>query len=339
LPAEKLRKNSANRKISVSSAENRPLSQPKVSICFDIVGRLGKGNNKGIGGFCMPECASTGARGAAWSDRTPVRDASMLEDQFRDQETLSDRSAIGLTGFASDVVSMLLTRGVERPTQLDPGLLDRFVAALLSYEAHRTADLRQEFRRLRVTPNALAELYIPAAARRFGEAWMDDTMNFCDVTLATSRLQSLLHELTSGFFDEERRGTGEGTVLVVVPAGEQHMLGGLSLAWQLRRRGISVCLQMSPSLAALRKLVENRRFDGAFVSVASDRHFDSLKTLVSALKGADSTSRLSVVVGGPVTTFDAPDIATVGADLVTSDVDAALERMGVLPARLKAGRF
>lgn len=263
----------------------------------------------------------------------------MFEGHVADVEGSGERLPGGGSAFASDVVALLLTRGTDRPAVLDDALLQRFMSVILSSDVQKVSDLRQEFRRLRVTPNALAEIYIPEAARRFGEAWLADRMSFCEVTMGSARLQAVLRELTSGFFDEEHLPSEKGTVLVVVPQEDQHTLGGLSLAWQLRRRGISVCLQIAPSLPHLHRLAANRRFDGVFVSASSDRYVPALKTLVNALKKVDNASRLVVALGGPILEIDPAAAAEVGADILTNDINRALDAVGVQTTRPLAGRF
>ncbi len=261
-----------------------------------------------------------------------------MEDMSRGLELPTDRVTVGLSRFASDVVALLLERGGARPAVMDEALLQEFMRVVVTGNLAEIAELRQEFRRLHVTPGSLAELYIPAAARRFGEAWLNDTMTFCEVTLGSARLQSLLHDLTSDFFDEEMDSSVGGLVLIVVPAGEQHTLGGLTVAWQLRRRGVSVCLQIGPRLEAVRTLVANRRFNGAFVSIGSSRRLEELPELVAAMKSS-ATHSLMVAVGGATAEADKDLVARSGADIVTCDLDEALGIMGVAMARARVGRF
>jgi MerR family transcriptional regulator, light-induced transcriptional regulator len=261
-----------------------------------------------------------------------------MEDMTRGLELPTARLAVGLSRFAFDVVDQLLTRGGARPVVLDEALLAQFMQTITAGDLDGIAQLRSEFRRLHVTPGGLAEIYIPEAARRFGEAWLNDQMTFCEVTLGSSRLQSLLHDLTSDFFDEEMQELVNGVVLVIVPEGEQHTLGGLTVAWQLRRRGVSVCLQIGPALEAVRSLVANRRFNGAFISIGSSRHLAGLTELVKAMKSHQNHS-LMVAVGGAIAEEERETVAKSGADIVTCDLDEALGVMGVAVSRPRAGRF
>lgn len=260
-----------------------------------------------------------------------------MEDLPRGAEFLGDRVG-GVSDFASDVVNLLLTRGAERPVVMDEPLLARFMAAVISGSTQALAEMRSEFRRLNVTPGALQDLYIPEAARRFGAAWLADEMSFCEVTIGSSRLQSILHDITGSFQDDDRRDSSCGVVLVIVMAAAQHTLGGLTLAGQLRRRGVSVCLQIGPTAAVLRNLVQSRTFDGVMISVGTVEEVDQLETVVNVLK--DATKRtLPIAIGGGAAAARIDRIAASGADIVTSDLSEALDFMGVLTLRPRTGRF
>jgi MerR family transcriptional regulator, light-induced transcriptional regulator len=259
-----------------------------------------------------------------------------VDGQHNDSQFLIDRSG-GVTDFASDVVALLLSRGSDRPAVLDETLLHRFMAAAMSGTSIGFEALRAEFRRQNITPGVLQDIYIPEAARRFGSAWLADEMSFCEVTIGSSRLQAILHDISEIFSRDDRVGTG-GVVMVVVPARAQHTLGGLTLAGQLRRRGVSVCLQIGPTDADLRDLVQNRRFDGAMISVATQAEADRLASIVNILKSATKRT-LPVAIGGSGSVEYKDQIDASGGDIATCDLTKALDFMGVATLRPRTGRF
>jgi MerR family transcriptional regulator, light-induced transcriptional regulator len=260
-----------------------------------------------------------------------------MDDQRRGVELQGERAG-GLSDFASDVVALLLTKGAERPVVLDEPLLQRLLAAVLSGDTEAVAALYPDFRRMNVTPAVLADLYIPEAARRFGDAWLTDEMSFCEVTIGSARLQNMLRDITEGFANQDRRDAPRGLILVIVLYGAQHTLGGLGLAGQLRRRGVSVCLQMGPSDAALRDLVADRRFDGALVTIATTDQIPALTKVVNVLKVA-TKGTLPIAIGGAVIALHKDQLAATGADIVTNDLGEALDFMGVMTLRPRSGRF
>lgn len=260
-----------------------------------------------------------------------------MDDQRRGVELQGERAG-GLSDFASDVVALVLTKGAERPVVLDEPLLQRFIAAVLSGDPEAVTSLLPEFRRMNVTPAALADLYIPEAARRFGDAWLTDEMSFCDVTIGSARLQNMLRDITEGFASQDSRDAPRGLILVIVLRGAQHTLGGLGLAGQLRRRGVSVCLQIGPSDDALRELVAECRFDGALITIATTDEIDTLKNVVNVLKTA-TKGTLPIAIGGSVVALHKEQFSVPGADIVTNDLGQALDFMGVMTLRPRSGRF
>lgn len=100
--------------------------------------------------------------------------------------------------------------------------------AYVKYLLHRGLDLE----------TLLLHLMAPAA-RRLGELWEADRIDFVDVTIGTSRLQQLLHHLT---FPPRTREDDQNRHLLLVPApGEQHTFG-LVMASELFRRAGGMCM-------------------------------------------------------------------------------------------------
>jgi methylmalonyl-CoA mutase cobalamin-binding subunit len=124
------------------------------------------------------------------------------------------------------------------------------------------------------------------------------------------------------------------TVLLVLPKGEQHSLGAMVLAGQLRRQGISVQLQIGADPTGLRALAAERRFDCAMLSVACEERLVLCAKLVKSLKDG-SGGRLWVAVGGAVLDRSLDIQRLTGADVVTNDprlvLDGARQRV---PARV-----
>ncbi|NBZ86401.1 cobalamin B12-binding domain-containing protein [Stagnihabitans tardus] len=211
-------------------------------------------------------------------------------------------------------------------------MLDHLVAHLASAacETDSAALTRalDELRRAHVTDMALVSDYIPEAARRLGEGWQNDTLSFLDVTLGTSRLSELLHEVGGDWKGDDAGGAGRPTVLLVVPPGEQHTLGAAVLACRMRQQGVSVCLRIAPGLTELAALIATRGFDGAMVTLANVEKVESCAVLVRALRTLGKGG-LPVVVGGAALQAEPGLQGLTGADLATNSLEAALALFGV----------
>ncbi len=190
--------------------------------------------------------------------------------------------------------------------------------------------LKPELRRARISTAVLADVYIPEAARRLGVDWEDDRLSFADVTIGTVRLQSILRDISADWVaDAGKTKDGlSGTVLLLLPDQEHHTLGALVLAGQLRRRGISVCLQIASADGDWKSKFSNRHFNGAIVSVGCESKLVVGEKLVASLKGM-TNGKLPVAVGGAVLTRSDDIVTCEGADIVTNDLDKALTIFGL----------
>ena len=106
--------------------------------------------------------------------------------------------------------------------------------------------------RQKVPAATVADLYIPALARRLGDDWLDDRVSFMEVTLASSRMQGMLRAIGAAWTADLADPAQQGALLLIVVRNEQHTLGAMVLLGQLRRMGVSVRLSVGPEPSELR---------------------------------------------------------------------------------------
>lgn len=234
----------------------------------------------------------------------------------------------GVSEFASEVVARLVARDSTGGVVLHEGLVERFMEAVRSTGPQAFDALKPELKRARISAVTLADVYIPEVARRLGKGWEDDTVSFAEVTMGAARLQAVLREIGAGWTANTRMREGAPTMLLILPAGEQHTLGAMVIAGWLRRQGISVCLRIGPSLADLASLMTLRKFDGVMISIAGDDKLEVCAKLVKTLKDAVDYD-LRIAVGGAIMAREAGMEATLGADIVTNDLSGALAALGL----------
>jgi methylmalonyl-CoA mutase cobalamin-binding subunit len=184
-------------------------------------------------------------------------------------------------------------------------------------------ELRQDLRRVRVSDIDLVDSYFPEVARYIGCAWVDDDAAFAEVTLVVSKMQAILRDIGRDWTSDGGGGREATTVLVVLPEGEQHSFGAMMLSGQLRRKGISVRLEIGTSADGLGRLARERNFDCAMISVACEEKLDPCRRVVEALKQG-SDGRLTVAVGGALLDRPIDILRLTGADVVTRDPMVAL---------------
>lgn len=252
----------------------------------------------------------------------------MSDVQATETGRTGSQDASGVAFFASQVVSLLAERNARSATEPRESLIDGLINASISGTKDCFGDLLGEMKRNRVSVAALADVYIPIAARRMGEAWEDDRMSWLDVSMGVARLQSLLREIGVAWAADQAGDTGHGTVLLIIPDREQHTLGPMVAMGQMRRFGVSVCLRIAPSYDELRSLVATRNFNGVMISVAVAEKLESVAKMIKFLKSNLKTP-LPVIVGGAVMTTRDDAAACTGADLASNDIGAALQAIGL----------
>lgn len=234
-----------------------------------------------------------------------------------------ERPHDGFVALALQAVERLAARRLEGVGVLKPALLDKIVDIATSPDQGAAAEIMGAFRQARIPDPQITDLYLPCAARAFGEGWLQDRLTFSQVTVGVLRLQEVLHHLDTEGELGGPNALGVDAALVLVPPGEQHTLGALLLALGLRRRGVSVSLQFAPAMPDLSRLLADRSFDVAFISLGSTERLETCVQLVKTLKRL-TRGRMRVAVGGAAIDSCREALATDGADLVTNDVERVL---------------
>lgn len=233
----------------------------------------------------------------------------------------------GIIQFAAQVVGLLAARGGDAGALRDD-LVQVLVRAVTTEAPGALQAALRDLRRERITLETLADLYIPAAARWMGEAWLDDRLGFAEVSIGSARLQAILREIGNSWTADGGEAGQSGLMLVIVPEREQHTLGAMVLMGQLRRLGISVCLRFGPGPAELSELLRARNFSGVMISVAQSQQLDVLRGLVKTLNRLGPPG-LPIIVGGAVVGRVGDVQEQTGADLVTCDLAEAVRACGL----------
>ncbi|MCA1775846.1 MAG: hypothetical protein LC676_09635 [Loktanella sp.] len=246
-------------------------------------------------------------------------------------------------GVVDDLASFALSRVATRkvytsPANPKPDVTLRLLESVMdrSHEAHRA--VVSQMLETGISPEAIADIYIPEVARQMGTEWEADVSGFAQVTLGSYRLQVLLRDLDE-IWDTGFSGIGVDTrnlVRVMTVPGAQHTLGASVVSTQLRRLGCSVRLQVGRSDADDDSQNGPDRCDAIFISASRSDPLGGVAVLIAGLRG-DAMDPPPIVLGG--TLLDAVENAktATGADFVTLDPVAALEFCGIMPT-LRVGQ-
>lgn len=252
-----------------------------------------------------------------------MRDSGLVQE---DMEPVAQ--ACSTAGLAFEAIVRLVAKRSTGAARVQDQLVVELMDASHAADGAAVTRALAQMRRVGVGDEAIVTQYIPEAARRLGRAWEDDSLSFLQVTVGTARLGQAVEEIGCDWLNDEADRPGQASVLLLVPPGEQHILGVTVLACVMRQDDISICLRFAPSVQELATLLATRRFDGVMITLGSTERIESCAMMVKALH-ALGHGALRVAVGGSIVGNE-PDLAErTGAELVSSDLGVVLAHFGL----------
>lgn len=170
---------------------------------------------------------------------------------------------------------------------------------------------------------------ITPAARRIGEFWTADSVDFVEVALATGRMVAVVRALGAhgeAGLRETRIAAGAPCALIATVGAERHGLGALTAAQTLRCGGWRVREAPGISANALVLLASRTKFDMIGLSLGGDRGLDDIARLIARLRRATRNRRAAIALGGPGCLLDPGVGARLGADFTATSGREALAR-------------
>ena len=106
--------------------------------------------------------------------------------------------------------------------------------------------------------------------------------------------------------------------------GAQHSMGLFMLSEFFKRAGWTVTVGVPQDVAEFKRLFQSEWFDAVGLSVSTDRHLDTLATMLPALREGSDNLGLRVFVGGPMA-FVAPErLQGLAAEVLAQDAPATV---------------
>lgn len=184
----------------------------------------------------------------------------------------------------------------------------------------------------------ISDRYIPAVAHQLGEMWCADTLGFAEVTIGTARLQALLRDLGPEWCADQKARADAPLIFLISPRDDQHTLGTVLVAGQMRRRGYSVRMALDPTLHDLRRQIQSLSFDAIFISASQSESLEKLRRMVEFLRNA-SDEPPPIALGGGVLSEHENVASLTGVEIATNNIDEAIEHCGLTLTQIPSANF
>lgn len=166
-----------------------------------------------------------------------------------------------------------------------------------------------------------------ATARLLGEMWEQDRIGFMDVTVGLCTLHQVLFRLGLGRDDLEPAEATAGRALFAPVPGETHVFGALIVAKMFARSGWRTWTELSLAPGQILALVRENAFDVIGISMSADRHLETMRETVAALRavfGEGAGPVPTILVGGNAFDRNPGWAEAVGADGTAPDPATAV---------------
>lgn len=163
-------------------------------------------------------------------------------------------------------------------------------------------------------------------ARRLGEMWSADLIDFTQVTIGVGRLQLLLRRFSPEFVSElDDPGLSRRILLLPAPE-EQHSFGVIMVAEFFRRAGWEVWCDTAQACRDAAALVSHQPFAIVGFSLSSPARKEGLAAQIHAIRRASINKSIGVLVGGNAFVENSDLAGLIGADAMATDGRQAVER-------------
>jgi methylmalonyl-CoA mutase cobalamin-binding domain/chain len=292
--------------------------------------------------------AESACHGSGGSSRSY---AAISRTRAHDPHDVLSREQLGwlMATIETDVVPRLVdahrrmdnTEAIEElhPPRLPDGTVERLVEYVL-HERHREALAWIEgIIDAGTSAEAVYLGMLGPAARRLGEMWEADTVDFTQVTISLWRLQEIMYDLHAAFLDDATAPLQVHRILLAPSPGSHHTFGMLMVAEFFRRAGWAVWADPSAGEREVIRAARNSWFDVIGISVGVEEHLPLVTSTVRALRKASRNPDTIIMLGGPVIVAHPEYVGMVGADTMATDAANAVDMAQYLVRGPRQGRM
>jgi methanogenic corrinoid protein MtbC1 len=197
--------------------------------------------------------------------------------------------------------------------------VEAFVQVLLSENVHAAKRFVLATRKRGVPLDIVLLWLFAPSARHLGELWKQDICDFVDVTIALSKLQQLLHDLSPDDDEDQFPIAAQRRVFLASMPGDQHTFGLFIVQEFFRRAGWYVSGGSCDTAEELLNFAHSEPFDVVGLSVSNDAPESALSALVLSLRKSALNRDVRMMVGGRFFLENPQLVACIGADATASD--------------------
>lgn len=220
-----------------------------------------------------------------------VMDRSKLSKASQNAVGRQDRSQLlpyhAVRSLADEVVLRLASRFQERNGAESPRVeldVQRFTSTLLEGTLEECVEIVTRELDKGVPVDAIYMHTLAGSARMMGQMWVDDTLSFVDMTVATGRIYSVMHALRMRAQENRRDALPDQHALLVSCPGEDHTLGVTMAADMLRGKNWQITLRTGKSYDELMELIEDEHHAIIGISASNSESMSQLTRLIVALR-------------------------------------------------------
>jgi methanogenic corrinoid protein MtbC1 len=251
----------------------------------------------------------------------------MHRDEKRTPNDLKSGERIIPISLVNRALEELTSRAVAGAQKQRKTKLERLCKSLMEQNG-KYGTIVQEMLETGISIKEVFEVYIPDVARLLGDYWVNNKLSFVEVTLATSRLQSLAREFERLYIGSINSGTLGPEILLITPKGEQHTFGAQMASRKFKRLGASPYLSINHGKSEIKKILNKQNFKLVGLSV-SDYKLCDRQSELSSIIAMIKKLKIPIVAGGSLVQSSGEFLKNLNVDLVSDDVLSALSYFNI----------
>lgn len=210
--------------------------------------------------------------------------------------------------------------------KIKPGDIERFAPMTLSLEVDALMDEVDGFMDHGVSVDQLLLHLLAPTARKLGEYWEDDSVDFVEVTMGLWRLQQVMREVASRRSPVITGLAASRRAFFSPIPGDQHHFGTMMVEEFFANAGWDTDIFLETDRRGLLERLAAKPFDIAGLTISNDCNTETLASLLKAMRSVSKNPNMRILIGGRAVLENSKLVADTGADGTAQDPRDALHR-------------